>query len=74
MVGGCDNTTQRGIAAPAAGVVFGLPHFSTGWSAVPSLIVLGIILAVVYEKTRSLWPVIGMHAFNNGLALIVLNS
>ena len=74
LFGGIRKKFPLWVAAPAAGVVFGLPHFSTGWSAVPSLIVLGIILAVVYEKTRSLWPVIGMHAFNNGLALIVLNS
>jgi membrane protease YdiL (CAAX protease family) len=41
---------------------------------VPSLIVLGVIFAVVYEKTRSLWPPIMMHVFNNALALTVITS
>ena len=34
----------------------------------PPLALLGFIFCLVYEKTGSLFPVIGMHAFNNTLA------
>lgn len=61
-------------AALAGGLFFGLLHFTTGWSAVPVLIFLGAMFAVVYEKTGSLWPPIILHAANNGLALAVLSA
>lgn len=56
------------IAALICGMVFGLIHASTGISAVPILIVLGIILCLVREKTGSLYPCIGIHALNNSFA------
>jgi membrane protease YdiL (CAAX protease family) len=34
--------------------------------------VMGIILAWFYERSRSLWPSIVIHAINNGLKLAVL--
>lgn len=61
-------------AALAGGLFFGLLHFTTGWSAVPALIFLGAMFAVVYEKTGSLWPPIILHMVNNGLALAVLTA
>ena len=61
-------------AALVGGVFFGLLHFSTGWSAVPVLIFLGVIFAVLYEKTKSIWPPILLHAVNNGFALVVLST
>jgi hypothetical protein len=57
-----------GWAALICGVVFGAIHFGTGASAVPILIVLGIIFCLVREKTGSLYPCIGMHALNNTFA------
>ncbi len=74
LFGGVRTRFPLPLAALIAGLVFGLLHYSTGWSAVPLLIGFGVILSVVYEKTNSLWPAIILHAFNNGLALIVLNS
>lgn len=74
LFGGIRTRLPLPFAALAAGAVFGLLHYSTGWSAVPLLIVFGAILAVVYEKTDSIWPAIIMHAMNNGIALAVLNS
>ncbi len=61
-------------AALAGGLFFGLLHFTTGWSAVPVLVFLGVMFAVVYEKTGSLWPPVILHAVNNGLALAVLTA
>ena len=34
----------------------------------PPLAVLGFMFCLVYEKTGSLWPVVGLHAFNNAIA------
>ena len=55
-------------AAIVGGTVFGSIHVTTGVSAVPILIVLGIVFCLVREWTGSLYPVIAMHALNNTLA------
>ena len=55
-------------AAIICGTIFGAIHFTSGVSAVPVLIALGIIFCLVREKTGSLYPCIGMHAFNNAIA------
>ncbi|MGK2954712.1 MAG: lysostaphin resistance A-like protein [Solirubrobacterales bacterium] len=74
LFGGIRNRLPMWAAALSAGIVFGVLHYTTGWSAVPSLIALGAILCIVFEKTDSLWPPIIMHAMNNSVALVVLNS
>ena len=38
------------------------------------LAILGVILALLFEKTNSLWPPIMVHAFNNTLAFAYLMS
>lgn len=55
-------------AAAAGGVIFGSLHVFTGLEAVPLLIALGVILCLLYERTGSLYPCIGVHALNNALA------
>ncbi|NLT05393.1 MAG: CPBP family intramembrane metalloprotease [Solirubrobacterales bacterium] len=59
-------------AAVVNGAIFGIIHFSfDGADALlilPPLMFLGAIFCLVYEKTGSLWSVIGMHAFNNAVA------
>jgi membrane protease YdiL (CAAX protease family) len=74
LFGGLRTKLPFWAAALGAGAFFGLLHYSTGPSAVPSLIALGVIFALVYEKTGSLWPAIIMHVVNNAFALAVLNS
>ncbi len=74
LFGGLRTRLPLWAAALGAGLFFGMLHYSSGPTAVPSLIVLGVIFAVVYEKTRSLWPPIMMHVFNNALALTVITS
>ncbi|HRV60824.1 MAG TPA: CPBP family intramembrane metalloprotease, partial [Solirubrobacterales bacterium] len=74
LFGGFRTRFNLPVAAIGAGLVFGALHFSTGPSAVPQLMVLGAIFAVVYDRTESIWPPIIFHAINNAYVLIVLNS
>jgi membrane protease YdiL (CAAX protease family) len=66
--------TRLGALSAAAidGVVFGSIHFqfdgAEGLLILPPLMLLGFVYCLVYEKTGSLFPVIGLHAFNNALA------
>lgn len=64
-----------GVAAVVDGLVFGIIHYNfEGADALlllPPLAILGVIFCLVYEKTGSLFPVIGMHAFNNAIAFAV---
>jgi membrane protease YdiL (CAAX protease family) len=63
------------LAALVDGLIFGLIHFNfegaEGLLILPPLAFLGVIFCLVYEKTKSLWAVIGMHAFNNTIAFAV---
>jgi uncharacterized protein len=63
------------LAALMDGLLFGIIHFNfegaDGLLILPPLALLGFIFCLVYEKTGSLFPVIGMHAFNNSLAFAV---
>ena len=60
------------VAALIDGALFGVIHYDfSGADALlilPPLAVLGFMFCLVYEKTGSLWPVIGLHAFNNAIA------
>jgi hypothetical protein len=60
------------VAALVDGLVFGLIHFdfagSDGLLLLPPLAFLGMIFCFVYERTGTLWSVVGMHAFNNAVA------
>ena len=74
LFGGMRSRLPFWAAALGAGMFFGLLHYTTGPSAVPSLVVLGVIFALIYEKTGSIWPAIIMHTMNNAFALAVLNA
>jgi CAAX protease family protein len=64
--------SRLGAIAAAAidGLVFGLIHFtgSDTLELLPILGVLGFMFCLVYERTRTLYTVIGLHAFNNSIA------
>jgi len=63
------------VAASIDGLVFGIIHFqfdgADGLLILPPLALLGFVYCLVYEKTGSLFPVIGLHAFNNSLAYAI---
>jgi membrane protease YdiL (CAAX protease family) len=73
LFGGFRTRLPLWAAAIGAGLVFGALHYSTGITAVPQLMVLGAIFAVVYEKTGSIWPAIIFHLINNAYALTVVH-
>jgi membrane protease YdiL (CAAX protease family) len=59
------------VAAIIDGLLFGLIHFEGGHDGlliVPPLAVLGFTFCLVYERTRSLYPVIALHSINNSIA------
>jgi membrane protease YdiL (CAAX protease family) len=65
--------TRFSVAAAAIidGLVFGLIHFegsADGLLIVPPLAVLGVVFCLVYEQTRSLYPVVALHSINNSIA------
>ncbi len=72
LFGGLRERLPRLGAALLTGLIFGGLHALTGISAVPPLIVFGFLLALLYEKTGSIVPGIGLHMLNNSLALIAL--
>jgi len=57
-------------AASLSGVIFGAAHLDQ-WGFVP-LAVTGIGLALLYDRTRSLWPNIVAHAVFNAFALLIV--
>lgn len=51
-------------------VVFGVVHLYP--AVMVNAVVMGLILGFVYIRTASLWPAIILHAFNNGVAYLLL--
>jgi len=51
--------------------LFGLGHFDS-LGVVAASFVMGAVNAVVFEKTRSIWVPIAIHAANNSLAVILV--
>jgi uncharacterized protein len=58
--------------AALSALIFGAIHFE--FFKLVQLAILGVILALLFEKTKSLWPPIILHAVNNALAFAVLMS
>jgi membrane protease YdiL (CAAX protease family) len=62
-------------AAVITGIVFGAIHFGSAPAAfVPPLMFFGFVLCLLYWRTGSLLPGIGLHSLNNSLALGVSES
>ena len=58
------------VAVPVSAVFFGLFH---GVNVVlPGAIVLGILAALLYEKSGSIWPPVVAHAVNNMAAFTLI--
>jgi membrane protease YdiL (CAAX protease family) len=70
LFGGLREKLPRLAAALLTGLIFGGLHALTGVTAVPPLIVFGLLLALLYEKTGSIVPGILLHMLNNSIALL----
>ena len=55
-------------AALVVGLVFGIYHIQV--VKIPTTALLGVVLAIVCWRTRSLWPGVIVHICNNGFALV----
>jgi membrane protease YdiL (CAAX protease family) len=62
-------------AALATGVVFGLVHVAgSPIETVGVLVILGVLLCLLYQRTGSLLPCIALHALNNAISFAVTKS
>jgi membrane protease YdiL (CAAX protease family) len=70
LYGGLREKLPRLGAALISGLIFGGLHALTGVTAVPPLIVFGVLLSLLYERTGSILPGILLHMLNNSVALL----
>lgn len=57
------------VAAGVTGLTFGVAHvLSSPIGFIVPLAALGVILCLLYERTRSLYPCIALHVLNNSVA------
>jgi membrane protease YdiL (CAAX protease family) len=52
-------------------MIFGLGHFDTLGVLISSFI-MGIVIAIAYERTKTLWLPVAIHAVTNGGSIILL--
>lgn len=71
LFGGFRKGMPKWVAVVLAGAIFGALHLPTGASAVPPLMIFGIVLCVLYDETGSILPGIVLHLINNSFALLV---
>jgi uncharacterized protein len=70
VFGGMRERLPFWAAALISGALFGALHVTSGVSVVPPLMIFGVLLALVYEKTGSIVPCILLHMLNNSVALL----
>lgn len=58
------------LAVILSASLFGLEHGAPG--SLVLLIVIGVLLAILRWRTRSIWPGIALHALNNAVSAIVV--
>jgi uncharacterized protein len=68
LFGGLRGRMSFWPAAVISGLLFGLVHLPGGPLQVPPLVVFGVLLAWLYERTGSLGPPILMHAIQNTIS------
>jgi membrane protease YdiL (CAAX protease family) len=55
------------VAVVLSALIFGALHV-----VIPPLVVMGIVLAIIAQRTGSIWPGIVVHATNNALVVLAL--
>ncbi|HEY3397331.1 MAG TPA: type II CAAX endopeptidase family protein [Armatimonadota bacterium] len=61
-----------GAAALLSGLAFSAAHLPGAASGMVVIAALGVMLSLLYERTRSLWPCILIHALHNLLVFAVM--
>lgn len=70
MRGMLNNKVNPAVAIIISAVIFGLAHFNP-WQFVGAMM-LGLVLGLVYYKTKSLLMSIMLHAFNNLISAVMM--
>lgn len=60
------------LALPISAAIFGIAHLNLALGGMATVAVMGIMLALVYERSHSLWPGIVAHGVHNLLAFLLL--
>lgn len=71
LLSGLMRRMSAGWAILVSALVFGcahLPDFKFAWFAIPALVIMGLALAWLRLRSRSLWPSMVLHATNNLVA------
>ena len=67
---------RRRFAPTAAMVIsallFGAAHITQAFGGMIAIMLVGVLLAALYERTRLLWPSIVAHALHNTLVFIII--
>ena len=66
------NRWRVAVAAPASAAVFAATHFVYPWPMMLMVAGLGVVFALAYELSGSLWPPIAIHATYNSLGITLL--
>lgn len=53
-------------------LVFGAAHITQAFGGMIAIILVGVLLAALYERTRVLWPSIVAHSLHNTLVFIII--
>jgi uncharacterized protein len=64
--------TRRGVlfAAVLSSLAFALAHLTP--RLIPPLFVMGLVLAWLVERYKSVYPAVAVHALNNGVVLLIV--
>ncbi len=60
------------IAIPASALIFGLSHFYYPLPVMLLVAVLGVIFALAYERSGSLWAPVGIHGAYNSAVVVAI--
>ncbi|HEX5354182.1 MAG TPA: CPBP family intramembrane glutamic endopeptidase [Rhodanobacteraceae bacterium] len=74
LLSGLMRRMPAGWAILISALIFGcahLPDFKFAWYAIPALVIMGLALAWMRLRSRSLWPAVTLHATNNLVATVV---